>query len=174
MFASLGLSAERPPMLASEDEPKHGGATPNRVEAAKNDLARRTTNRIARSGFCPVPSALLFHHNRFRDPQGKRLNPSEVLLLIHLYSYKRGADHPYPGIDTLARRLGVTDRAVRKMLNRLEKCQLVRRIYDSRNRRSNRYDLAGLWRAIEDMLDADSQAALQKFAAAGRVAGGGA
>ena len=164
-------------MLASTDEPKPGEATPNRVEAAKieaakNDLAQRTTARVARRGYCPLPTDFLRLHSRFVDARGKRLNPSEVLLLIHLYSFKRGPGHPFPAIDTLAQRLGVTDRAVRKMLHHLEKCQLVRRIYDGQRRKSNRYDLSGLWQKVEALIDADNQALLKSMAAGATVGGG--
>lgn len=160
-------------MLASTDEPKPDEATTGRVEAAKSDLAQRTTPRVARRGYCPLPTDFLRLHNRFVDADGKRLNPSEVLLLIHLYSFKRGSGHPFPAIDTLAQRLGVTGRAVRKMLHRLEKCQLVRRIYDGQRRKSNRYDLSGLWQKVEALIDADTQALL-KSVVSGAAGGGGA
>lgn len=101
--------------------------------------------------FCPVSSAFLRYYHRLQPAPGVRgLNSTEALLVIHLMDHKWGEAAPFPGVETLAERLGLSDRAVRKALARLGECGYV--VREPVPGRSNRYRLDGLFAALEELL----------------------
>lgn len=140
----------------SGEAPEGGGAPPG---TPPNSVARRTTQRIADRGFCPVPTYFLQHYHRLPPPRAgqKELAPNEVLLLIHLLDHKWTEAHPFPSSETLAKRLGVSTRMVRKMASNLEDWGLIQRIIG--RRRTNRYDMSGLFQALERLIDQDESKA---------------
>jgi DNA-binding transcriptional regulator YhcF (GntR family) len=71
----------------------------------------------------------------------------ETLLLIHVVSFKWDAELPFPSVQTLASRMGVSPRYVRRLLSSLERRGFVARV--PRARRSNEYDLQPLVDRLE-------------------------
>jgi len=120
-------------------------------------LARRTTPKLAAHGFCAVPLAFLEHAHRLRTRDGKRLNASEVLLIVNLLSFKWGEAMPFPSVESLAQRMGMGDRAVRKMLTRLHEAEIVERVQRGK-RASNRYDMSKLFAKLEGFMDTAPEA----------------
>lgn len=118
---------------------------------SKHRVAERWTPPLARQ-FCPVSSAFLRHYHRLRPaPGAPGLNSTEAILIIHLMDHKWGEAAPFPAVDTLAERMGVSGRAVRKAVARLEACgYVVRELIPGR---SNRYRLDGLFAALEELLN---------------------
>lgn len=97
---------------------------------------------LARVGHTPVSSAFLEHAHELK------LTPSEQLLLIHIISFKWDATLPFPAIGTLATRMGVSERQVRKLLATMEAGSgVIKRI--ERVGRSNSFDLQPLFDKLE-------------------------
>ncbi len=80
-----------------------------------------------------------------------RLTSTEQLLIIHILSFKWGEDHPYPGIKTLADRLGLSERAIQQNLKSL-KAKGMLEIEKGPGKRglgaTNRYDLTPLFQKL--------------------------
>lgn len=93
---------------------------------------------IGEYGFTMVPNALLIHL------QELGLTPSEFLLLINIESYRwNNRKLPYPSVETLAKRTGLTTRTVTRLVTSLEKDRkVIKRI--KRKGTSNQYTLEPL------------------------------
>lgn len=117
-------------------------------------LARKTTPRLAADGFCSLPTAFLAFCARLRGADGKPLNASEILLAIHILSFKWSEALPFPSIETLGARMGMNVRSIRKLLKRLEQAGFITRVQAPH--RTNRYDLTGLFTAIEALMDEEA------------------
>jgi hypothetical protein len=109
------------------------------------DIAEKWGVPVAQRGFAQIPNYLLLL-NQFLDGD-HRLSPVELLVLIQLVGtwWKKG-DLPFPSMNTLASRCGVSNRQIQRSVNTLEKIGLLKRV----NRRtrgiiaSNAYDLTPL------------------------------
>lgn len=117
----------------------------------------RWTPKLA-TRFCPVSSFFLGNYHRLAPHGGARgLNSTEALLIIHLMDYKWDARAPYPTLTTISEKMGLTVRAVRSAVKRLEDLgYLVRE--PSRNGGPNRYHLEGLFKALEELQEKDVSA----------------
>ena len=132
-------------------------------------MAERLTPRLAEK-FCAVPSYFLANYSRIKPHEGAAgLTSTEALLIIHLLDFKWTKDAPFPSVGNLAARLGISDRAVRDAMKRLEGLGLIKRearTHASGGRSSNKFHLDGLFKRLEKMLDDDELAAAAKLAAA--------
>lgn len=91
----------------------------------------------------PVPSQFLFHYASLKPHS---LTAGEAMFVLHLMSFKWGAEHPFPGYARLAKRMGVTDKMVRRYAKSLvDKQYLIRR---PREGKSNSFDLTPLFDAL--------------------------
>jgi DNA-binding MarR family transcriptional regulator len=109
---------------------------------------------LADGGFCALPTLFLAHCSGLRGSDGKPLKPSEILLAIHILSFKWTEELPFPSVETLAQRMGMNVRSIRKLLTSLERAGLVARLQAPR--RANRYDLSQLFLAIERIADEEA------------------
>lgn len=110
--------------------------------------------------FCPVSSMFLAHYTELKSrpvngapggmPAG--LGSAEAMLVIHLLDFKWDEEAPFPKVETLAKRMGISDRSVRTLLKRLEDLGFLRR--EIRVHKSSRYHLDGLFEALEELYDA--------------------
>lgn len=117
-------------------------------------VAERWTPPLARQ-FCPVSSPFLrLYHRLWVAPAKRRLNSTEALLIIHLVDHKWDERDPFPAVETLAERMGISGRMVRKALASLEACDYV--VREQVPGRSNRYRLDGLFTALEALLEESS------------------
>jgi hypothetical protein len=130
---------------------------PHKPKPPSEGVAARWTPLLAHQ-WTPVSNYFLANYTRLPSPiVGQRpLNPTEAMLLIQLISFKNGTSNPYPSAKTLARRLGMSDRAVRTSLGDLEARGLLKRIPDEGS--TNQFDLSGLFSALETLLGQDVRA----------------
>lgn len=94
-------------------------------------------------GFVAVPT-LFFRHYAHLQPH--RLTLGEALFVLHLMEFKWNADAPFPGYSTLAKRMGVSDKMVRRYAQSLEAKKYLRR--QLRTGQTNRFDLSPLFDAL--------------------------
>jgi DNA-binding MarR family transcriptional regulator len=122
--------------------------------AKKHKVEVRLTPKLA-NGFCAVPSILIQGAHRLRPHEGAQgLTPTEVLVIIHLLDRKWDARMPFPAITTIAEQMGLKPRTVRGAIQRLEKLGYLKR-HPMMNGGPNRYDLSGLFAALEKLLEED-------------------
>jgi hypothetical protein len=120
----------------------------------KNTIEARWTKRLA-AQFCPVSSYFLANYHRLKPhPQGRSLNSTEAMLIVHLVDHKWDDRAPFPTVGTLAKRMSLSARGVRNALQMLESAGYVRR-EASATGGPNRYHLQGLFSALEELMAAD-------------------
>jgi DNA-binding MarR family transcriptional regulator len=117
-------------------------------------VEERWTLRLS-SQFCPVSSYFLHNYYRLRPHEGAQgLTSTEAMTLIQIIDHKWDRRAPWPTLGTLAKRLGSTERTVRATIKRLEALGYIQREYAPHGG-PNRYHLDGLFKALEQMMDAD-------------------
>jgi Helix-turn-helix domain len=89
-----------------------------------------------------VPHRFLHRYARLRPA----LTQAEALFVLHLMTFKWDRELPYPTYKTLALRMGVTDKMVRRYAQSLDRKGYLRRHY--KVKAANRFDLTGLFEAL--------------------------
>ena len=129
-------------MTAPVDIQKHRNQTPRRSAKATRASEKKWSKPVMELGFCIIPSLLL------RAQQRLGLNSIQLALLMHLADYWWDVDRkPYPSVKTLAGRMRLSPRQMRRYIAELEAAGLIKRIERTashRGRLSNYYDLTGL------------------------------
>lgn len=101
--------------------------------------------------FTPVSLFFLKNYSKLNAlPNARGLTPTEAMLIVHLMSYKWDDRDPYPTVPMLAKLMGIAPRTVRNHLKTLEDHRLITR-KRSPYGGSNRYDMSGLIRALEEL-----------------------
>jgi DNA-binding MarR family transcriptional regulator len=134
----------------------HADAAPEKHDKQPKDhrVPVRLTPKLA-NAWAAVPTALIQGAHRLRPHDGARgLNPTEVMVLIHLLDRKWDERMPFPAITTIAEQMGLKPRGVRAVVERMEKLGYLKR-YPMANGGPNRYDLTGLFTALEKLMDED-------------------
>lgn len=146
-------------MTATENVVPFPQGDRHEVEAKKHDrsVAARWTKRLEH--FVPVSQYFLENYHRLGGSKG--LSSAEVMVIIHLMNHKWDGRAPFPTVGLLAKRMGVTDRAVRTVVKTLEGLGLLQRVYAPHGG-PNRYHLEGLFQALEKMMDEDLKSQDQK------------
>lgn len=75
------------------------------------------------------------------------------MLVIHLMRHKWTSEAPYPSFKTLAKRMGVSPQAARIHARKLETKNYLKREFKTGE--PNRFHLAGLFSALEELLRQD-------------------
>jgi biotin operon repressor len=88
---------------------------------------------MALLGFIQLPTLVLYD---------RRLNPSQKLLYSVLLRYAGRNDHCWPGVDTVARSLGLTKRSIQEQIVKLEEVGLITR--EVRHGKSSVYWIEGV------------------------------
>jgi len=146
-----------PPLPGSGEAP--ATTVPETPDRSPNRIEERLTPRLAKKGFCAVPSFLLANAYRLKPHEGASgLRPLEVLTLIQLLDHKWDRRAPFPTVTRLAIRMGVSTRTVRGALKSLEDLGLLQREY-SETGGPSRYHLDGLFARLEAMMDEDAKRA---------------
>jgi DNA-binding MarR family transcriptional regulator len=107
---------------------------------------------LHKSGWTPVPNFLLRNIHLLKNENTDSLNPTQVLLLILIASYKWDDKMPFPTVGVLATQLGLSDRAVRSALKILEDREFIKRV-KSKSGGPNKYDLSPLIQKLENLKD---------------------
>ena len=101
--------------------------------------------------FVPVSSFFLRNYTKLRPhPNARGLSSTEVMVLIHLLDHKWTDKAPFPTMNTLASRMGISARAVRHSVRELELAGYLER----RRKTSygpNHYYFEGLWNALNEL-----------------------
>jgi hypothetical protein len=102
-------------------------------------------------GFLGVPAAFLTHYARL---QPYALTTSEAMFVLHLMDHKWTEAPPFPAYKTLADRMNVTPKMVRRYAAKLEeKGYLVR---NTRIGSTNTFDLTPLFNSLRLAVTASS------------------
>ena len=119
--------------------------------------ATRWTLELARRGYTPIVKAFVEHAGRRggRKGGGLGLNPTQMMIVIQLMSFKRDIRMPFPAIKTIAARLGLSDTTVRTNLSALARRALIVKHMERGSTTS--YDLSPLFRRLET-LQAEAEA----------------
>lgn len=118
----------------------------------KNWTGGRWTPKL-HARFCPVSSYFLANFHRLVPQNEKPLNSTHAMLLIQILDHQWGKKQPFPSVQTLATRLGMTPRGVRLALARLVELGQVTKFPGPGGK--NRYDLSGLYQQLEALMDKD-------------------
>jgi len=109
-------------------------------------------SRIKQEGFVPIPKRFLDYHAALKPFS---LTVAEALFVIHLVQYKWDAQHPYPSLKTLARRMGITPVYARKLARGLEGKGLLKRL--PRSGYTNAFDLTPLFKKLAAHVTAEAE-----------------
>jgi DNA-binding MarR family transcriptional regulator len=123
------------------------------VPLRKADRTRESEKKWGKSvislGFSIIPSLL------FRAQQRLGLNPTQLVVLLQLADYWWDQNRkPYPSIDALSERIGLSPRQTRRYVTELQKAGLLNRVERHaahRGRLSNAYDLTGLVEKLQKL-----------------------
>jgi DNA-binding MarR family transcriptional regulator len=117
------------------------------------NVGERWTPELAKGGWTPIVNTFLERQHLLG------LSPTEVLVLIHLVSFKWGAAPPRPSAGKIAARMGLSETAVRNNLRALEKKGLLVRM--AQKGRANHFDLEPLFERLS-LTDDELQAAMRR------------
>ena len=126
----------------------------NGAPSARRRVSERWSGALASGGWTPVPDFFLANYHRLG------VSPIEAMTVLHLISHKWGADAPFPSVATIAQRMGLKASSVRAHLRQLEKKGVLKRQY--RVGTTNRFDLAGLFKKLEELADDDRRQAAKR------------
>ncbi len=117
--------------------------TPPSKEKERRKLEDRFSRQVVGSyGFTQLPNLLLYAQARLK------ITPTQFNVLLHLVQHWWDADKaPHPKIETIARRMGKSERMVLRYLGGLEKAGLIKREHRYRGKQkqiSSAYRLDGL------------------------------
>jgi len=110
------------------------------------DVAQRWTSKLSDAGWTPVSDVFLKHYGEMDPP----ITTPEAMVIIQLMVNKWDANPPYPGFKGIAKRMGITDTAVRTHVRRLERKLYLKRIPRPGN--TNEFDLQPLFAALEKLV----------------------
>jgi DNA-binding transcriptional ArsR family regulator len=106
------------------------------AKTSEYKLEDKWSEAIMAHGWVGVPNLLLLH----RSALG--LTIPECYLLICLETYRWSDKHPWPSIEKLALRVGLSGRQVRSHISSIETKGLIKRIYQKDN--ASLYDIEPL------------------------------
>lgn len=109
----------------------------------KYPLEEQWSPALVTDGHTRIANSFLRRYSQLQFP----LTTSEAMFVVHLMSFKWGAAKPYPSLKTIAKRMGVTDTAVRKTARKLEQKGYLHRTM--RTGETNEFELKPLFRALE-------------------------
>ncbi len=119
---------------------------PNTVsDIDRSRIARWKHEELFVKGYLIVPSLLLYSYARLKPHP---LTAGEVLFIIHLMDFKWDERAPFPSYKTLAKRMGVSDKMVRRHAQTLEDKRYLRRV--ARRGLTNQFDLTPFFDALRN------------------------
>ena len=129
-----------------------GAVEVSETEDPKRSYAGRWKHEgLFRQGYLAVPTTFL---RLYAELKPQSLTSGEALFVLHLMAYKWGEDAPFPSYKTLAKRMGVSTKMVRRHAQSLETKGYLERIY--RRGETNRFDLNRLFDKLNKTLESDS------------------
>lgn len=142
----------------SAPEQAAGTPAPHEVnESARSFVKRWKHQSLFARGFLVVPTLFLHHYAHLKPHP---LSPGEALFVLHLMEFKWDAKAPFPGYKTLATRMGLSDKMVRRYAQSLETKKYLRRVV--RVGQTNRFDLTPLFDALSKAVNQEQKRERQK------------
>lgn len=130
-----------------EQSPPSKGARETKA-GGRFSIAKAWTPALAKTRHVAIVRGFLHEYSSLKPYP---LTSGEALFVIHLMDFKWGEDAPWPSYRTLAKRMGVSDKMVRRHAQALAtKGYLLR---EERRAQTNRFHLNGLFRALENHLE---------------------
>jgi len=83
---------------------------------------------LADTRFTELANGFLDYYSELRSKDGRRLNSSDAMFLVHLLRFKWDQYDPHPSYLTVATAMGIQVPAVRKIAKKLESMELIKRI----------------------------------------------
>jgi hypothetical protein len=115
---------------------------------------------VMKLGFTLIPNLLLQAQGRLK------ISPVQLTVLAQLFQHWWNADDdPFPSKETIARRLGKSERMIQRYLTQLETAKLIKRVprfKSHKGQTSNGYDLSGLVAKLAELEPEFTKAAEQK------------
>jgi DNA-binding transcriptional MocR family regulator len=118
-------------------------STQTKKEKPDRNPATRWTPKLVAKGWTPIADTFLDNYAEM-VPQ---ITSIEAMLIVHLISHKWDAKAPYPGFETLAKRMGMTSTSVRNHARSLERKGYLRR--EPRIANTNKFHLDKLFKKLE-------------------------
>ncbi|MEX2580579.1 MAG: helix-turn-helix domain-containing protein [Verrucomicrobiales bacterium] len=106
-------------------------------------FASRWSEALAEDGFTQISNFFLRNYHRL-EPEP--LTHGEAMFVVHLMQHKWDSDAPFPKYETIAKRMGVTPKSVRRYAKSLQDKGFLRR--ERRRGTTNRFHLGGLIQAL--------------------------
>ena len=129
-------------------QPEGTASTPKK---SRSYAARWQHSELVAAGYLVVPSVFLRHYSRLKPHS---LTHGEALFVLHLMEFKWDQAAPYPSYETLARRMGVSIKMVRRYAQALDEKKYVKRVIRKGN--TNRFDLRPLFDKLLHIVEAES------------------
>lgn len=124
------------------------------AESQRSFAARWKHEELFGRGYVPLPTLFLHHYANLKPYP---LSAGEAMFVLHLMEFKWDSRSPYPSYRMLARRMNVSDKAVRRHAQNLETKKLLKR--GQRIGGTNRFDLTPLFDALKKAVEQDRRAA---------------
>ena len=102
------------------------------------------SDNILCHGYVPVPTFFL---EVYANLKPHPLTVGEAMFILELMSHKWDKSAPFPSYKTIAKRMAVSDKMVRRYAQSLEAKTYLHRV--RRKNQTNRYDLTGLFTALD-------------------------
>jgi predicted transcriptional regulator len=84
-----------------------------------SDIVEKWGLQVAERGFTQIPNYLLIINSFVHEDH--KLSPAEMIVLLHLISsWWKKDEMPYPSMNTLADRIGISQRQVQRSIKTLE------------------------------------------------------
>lgn len=116
--------------------------------AAEKQSVKKWGQPVLDLGFSIIPSLI------FRAQARLGLNPSQLVLLLHLVDYWWDNENiPFPSKAALSERVCIGPRQIQRYLTDLEKGGLLKRVerfHGHNGQKSNGYDLSGLVKKLKE------------------------
>ena len=116
------------------------------------DIVEKWGERVAERGFAQIPNYLLLM-NQFLDPEHK-VPPVDLIILIELVgAWWKKEEMPFPSLNTLAARSGISSRQAQRSVTRLEEAGYIKRSQRKAGRliASNAYDMSPLVERLNEI-----------------------
>jgi DNA-binding MarR family transcriptional regulator len=122
------------------------------IPASKFEVSRRWTPELVQSGgWTPIIDGYLDNYAELGISTG------EAMFIIHLIRFKWTEEAPFPSFVQVAKRMGITDTAVRKHARSLEKRGFLIRVRRP-GKKTRAFDLSPLFFRLEQCIRQRMQA----------------
>jgi hypothetical protein len=116
---------------------------PKEIVTNKYPFAKRWSKELEEDGHVQISTFFLENYHQLKPYP---LTHGEAMFVVHLMQHKWGAEAPYPGYKTLAKRMGVSDKTARRLAKSLEDKRYLQR--EIREAQTNKFHLKKLIDAL--------------------------